>query len=498
MRSFWIVCLVTVAVHATEDYFTTLEVGSTPISVHPTTLRLVDETFREVYFHGLNVVVKGFPWIPDTSEAYWSPTTSFNSKDMNALRDLGLNAIRLGTMWPGVEPNRGDYNDSYLDALHTLVQNASTFGIYSLMDMHQDVLSEKFCGEGVPLWAAIPANNSLFPSPNGPAYTVNDEGIPLNSECLSKPWSEYYFTKAAGTAFQNLYDNQFGLRDSWAAFWKKVATSMSDLGNSVLGYELMNEPWAGDAVGDLLLMVPGVADRVNLQPMWDIGASAIRSVDASHAIFFEGVTWDWVGVGFTEVPGGAAWRNKSVLSYHFYVPPDFSIDVQFTARMDDMRRLQCGGFLTEAWVYDTSCMDACDAMSQSWLLWEYKPFAHAKTGYSDSIWFENGTMNVAMASSLSRTYAKIVAGRTVTQRYDNVTYLYLLVFTGDALVTRNTTRIYLNEALHYGNGYSVQVTSSLGSEYVSWERVGVNHIDVQHDLIRIGSNDTVTVVITAE
>lgn len=27
------------------------------------------------------------------------------------------------------------------------------YGIYTLLDMHQDILSEKFCGEGIPDWA---------------------------------------------------------------------------------------------------------------------------------------------------------------------------------------------------------------------------------------------------------------------------------------------------------------------------------------------------------
>ena len=30
---------------------------------------------------------------------------------------------------------------------------AGKYGIYSLLDAHQDVLSQKFCGEGIPDWA---------------------------------------------------------------------------------------------------------------------------------------------------------------------------------------------------------------------------------------------------------------------------------------------------------------------------------------------------------
>ncbi len=31
--------------------------------------------------------------------------------------------------------------------------SASKYGIYTLLDAHQDVLSQKFCGEGIPDWA---------------------------------------------------------------------------------------------------------------------------------------------------------------------------------------------------------------------------------------------------------------------------------------------------------------------------------------------------------
>ena len=39
------------------------------------------------------------------------------------------------------------------------------------------------------------------------------------------------------------------------------------------------------------------------------------------SFFFESVTWDETGVGFEKVPGGSDYANRSVLSYHFYIPP---------------------------------------------------------------------------------------------------------------------------------------------------------------------------------
>jgi endoglycosylceramidase len=61
--------------------------------------------------------------------------------------------IRLGTMWPGAEPEKNVFNNTYIELLENITKKAATYGIYTLLDMHQDVLSEKFCGEGAPAWA---------------------------------------------------------------------------------------------------------------------------------------------------------------------------------------------------------------------------------------------------------------------------------------------------------------------------------------------------------
>lgn len=54
--------------------------------------RVVDTAGRERYFHGVNVVVKGPPWIPVVDK--FDPDWSFSTKDMETLQQLGLNGIR--------------------------------------------------------------------------------------------------------------------------------------------------------------------------------------------------------------------------------------------------------------------------------------------------------------------------------------------------------------------------------------------------------------------
>jgi hypothetical protein len=130
----------------------------------------VDSAGREMFFHGVNAIVKGPPWIPETD--VWDGEISLSSKDLDDLESLGLNVIRLGeccsrlrstsaqvivstaslcagAMWPGLQPDSKDeFSSAYAQKVKRIVDAAAYRGIYTLLDMHQDVISENFCGEG--------------------------------------------------------------------------------------------------------------------------------------------------------------------------------------------------------------------------------------------------------------------------------------------------------------------------------------------------------------
>ena len=113
--------------------------GSECLHVNTSTLRIVDTDGRERYFHGVNVVVKGPPWLPELET--FDPLKSFVEKDMQTLQDLGLNAIRYnsdtcilfqsenlmydfcryGMMWPGAEPKKDVYNETYFTLSKNLI-----------------------------------------------------------------------------------------------------------------------------------------------------------------------------------------------------------------------------------------------------------------------------------------------------------------------------------------------------------------------------------------
>ena len=60
-----------------------------------------------------------------------------------ALQEWGLNIIRLGVMWPGVEPERGAYDSAYLAAATQIITTAAMYNITTLVDCHQDCLAEQ-------------------------------------------------------------------------------------------------------------------------------------------------------------------------------------------------------------------------------------------------------------------------------------------------------------------------------------------------------------------
>lgn len=119
------------------------------------------------------------------------------------------------------------------------------------------------------------------------------------------------------------------------------------------------------------------------------------------SFFFESTTWDETNVGFEKVPGGETYANRSVISYHFYIPPLVSpppkplptldkplpwtnflqiTHLEFYYRQKDAKRLNCSsavivhrnvcmlgsstflfiGFLSEFFINDQTTMNYAD------------------------------------------------------------------------------------------------------------------------------------------
>jgi endoglycosylceramidase len=279
--------------------------------------RFIDAEGRHVILHGVSVI--------DKSKAH-NYLGSETAEDFAAMRDWGFNCIRLGIIWDGLEPEPGQYNEAYLKGVDQRIAWARKNGLYVFLDMHQDLFSVKF-SDGAPVWATLDEGR---PHPPGAAV-----------------WSDAYFTsQAVQTAFDSFWRNApavdgMGVQDHYARAWRHVAERYADE-PTVIGYDLMNEPFVGSqAVPAQLALIMKLAevlggkegatalsavelmakwgdtagrseilkklsdintyrtvvdsaqalfqefDRTNLMPMFQRVTGAIREVDKRHILFLE-------------------------------------------------------------------------------------------------------------------------------------------------------------------------------------------------------------------
>ena len=352
---------------------------------------------------GVNAVYKVAPWLP-TNDGF-TPTTSLSVEDAEILQSWGFNVVRLGVMWPGVEPKKKEYSDAYLEEVSILVSQLADRGIYVILDLHQDLWHREYCGEGVPDYlqedctTGYPSDTKSFPLPVvNETYPDDENGNPEIDSCLSQKFAAYYMTNEVGAAFQCLYDNKVGSWDALAEYWRFVAKKFANTKN-VLGYELINEPWAGDVYNDPKRLLPKYTEKHYLQPLYEYIHNAIREIDDKKIIFFEGLTIDYWENGFTQGPGNVEYNDRQALSYHVYCPTQNPKAITeaacddlnrkfFEFRVKDSNRLGTAMILTEFGAMQDidadmkqleHTMQVADEYLQSWMYWQYKYYEDLTT-----------------------------------------------------------------------------------------------------------------------
>eukprot|EP00660_Eupelagonema_oceanica_P002874 gene2874-12398_t len=130
---------------------------------------------------GPNVVVKGPPWLPsveghtacrDVVNSACARTGScescstFNVADVDHIKSMGWNTIRLGVMWAGAQPRDEDALDpDFLRRLDAVLDLTDRAGIHVLLDNHGDEVASAGCGNGAPMWFAKKAAPGLIGRP---------------------------------------------------------------------------------------------------------------------------------------------------------------------------------------------------------------------------------------------------------------------------------------------------------------------------------------------
>ena len=217
----------------------------------------LDQYGRQLILHGLNTGSK----VPAINP--WIIESDVDRED----KEFGFNFVRYYIVWEGIEPEKDVYDETYLDRVQERINWYTSRGMYVMIDMHQDLYSIKFGGDGAPEWA-IQAN-----------------GYPVNT---ANPYGNLWFLKsldpAVGAAFQNFwkYTTYKELQDHYIKAWQKVADRFKS-NPYVMGYDMMNEPYAGD----LGLSISGNFEKIQLKQFYDRLIPSIRAIDNQKYLIFE-------------------------------------------------------------------------------------------------------------------------------------------------------------------------------------------------------------------
>ena len=422
-----------------------------------------------VLLHGFNLVNKLEPYHP--------AAIGFDARHAGFLSRHGFNTVRLGLIWKAVEPEPGRYDDVYLDRIAETVALLGREGVHVLLDFHQDMLNERFNGEGFPDWA------------------VQDDGIRARPD-IGFP-GNYLVMRALWRAYDHFWSNDpgpggVGLQDRYAAAWRRVAERFRD-DESVFGYDIFNEPFPGSRAA---LCAWPAGNRAFDRRLGDFSRrvlEAIREVDRERLVFYEpNVLFDY-GAD-THHPGlGDA---NTGFSFHVYCLAASPGLPSISGRAQDLacRRQEQRVFtlaerhagrnaetllLSEFGASDDTgnigrVADMADANMVSWQYWAYwnrDPCCERpEEGLVHDLARAPGPDNVKWdkLDALARPYPRAVAGTPRRFGFDRLTRRFELSYLtdsppGDGLDGGAETEIYLG-ARHYPRGYSAAVS---GAEQVS-------------------------------
>ena len=247
---------------------------------------ILSKTGEPIVMVGPNVVVKGPPYLPYvngdticndivndecTATGTCVSCDTFNQADIDHMKSLGWNAIRLGVVWAGAQPRDEDFLDpDFLKMLHAVLDLTDKNDIHVILDNHGDMVGSAGCGNGVPMWFQKKAAPELigkqlvthFPynlvlpvsELNGYSYCgsnatmwehyAGDPNYNLINECCQQMNSnnpgELGFTTISQKTMDYLVHDGPGRQD-FVRFWKLMAEAVKDH-PSAFAAELMNEP----------------------------------------------------------------------------------------------------------------------------------------------------------------------------------------------------------------------------------------------------------------
>ena len=479
---------------------------------------MYDSSGRMVILHGVNVVYKHAPYIayPDPGEPW-----NFDATDAQKMQMLGFNVVRLGIEWQALEPGSGGPNqpnictpgppgdphefnlavaDAYLAHVKATVDLLARYGIYTLLDMHQDVYNTLFRGEGAPDWAVCTNNVPIVPK--------------------GGRWSNNYSNPQLDTAVGHFWENDVvgDLQGQFDLVWKTVAQYFKD-DPWVIGYDPYNEPFSTETTKasestftqDLECFYTGAAHTGFLAngqtplvcPPSDPAngvVPTIESVDSHHLIFVEPDIY-WVTGGNVPSQLGPMPFPRIVFNFHDYCGDRSPVtgnptnllnclqSEETAAAEQDVTRLSMASadqstgpaiFMSEFGATQSVALVGFDTEwaglnTVGWIYWAWKYYDDPTGSSAEGLVLPDGTYS-PIVTVLSRTFPQEVSGIANAVLFNPFTSSFSMAYT-PSVSAHGRTVIFVAAPEHYPNGWCAavkggRITSPPGSAHLTIKTVG--------------------------
>lgn len=418
---------------------------------------ITDDQGRALILHGINVSGDA-KWTDDYMPWVEQPDVA------RLAEDWGFNFARFLMSWEALEPQPGVYDEAYLDDVAVRLDWLADAGIYIVLDMHQD------------LYGPVDSDGRWIGGNGHPPWSFLTDGVPHVPSPLD--WFLTYWSPAVTRAFDNFwdYDGHAFLQDHYADALAHVAERFRGYPR-VLGYDIMNEPFAGSLVSETTTF-----DQGPYRAFLERVIERIRAVDPDGWIFYEPRAWgpnsgspSEIGVLDDPRPGG----NRLAYFPHYYSlfvdafeSYDSSTDDSLTnwagnrrAEIDAQRApLLIGEWGTGTQVtnfreYLQDVARMADHMTSGWTYWSYD-----LGGWS---LIDANREETPQADILVRAYPQRIAGTPLYIDYDPDTRILVVAYEEKAGVT-GPTEIYVPKRRFFPDGFDLEVLEG-GSWKSRWD-----------------------------
>ena len=260
--------------------------------LHTRGTALVDELGRQVFLRGFDAGSRS-KWAPYAPFDF-APGSAADYRDklgryLDGAAGLGVDVLRVPFAWAAVEPTRGSDDADFLARHDQLLDAAWARGIRTVVDFHQDVYAENFCGDGFPAW-------TLPGTPPAPHH-----------DCPR--WFDAYGYPAVRAAFDAFWADGSTVQADYRALWTRMAARHKDR-PGVIGFEPFNEPAAGTAA-------EATFEATTLTAFFDRMAALVNAAAPDALVFI-----DPPGVASSSHVShlGALTGSGLVFAPHYYQP----------------------------------------------------------------------------------------------------------------------------------------------------------------------------------